>query len=717
MKKFNSFINDKNNNIVNEYSSRIIKELYLGKEIKETVIEFFLNYVGEEIFHEAVAAAAPSTVTANPAQTQTQAGTQQKKVITLTEPTKDIIEIIRNTIGDLKRIYSHNIGKSQKDTNVANTYISFANTVGKKLMDSIPALLRNSAVEVQKTMNQEKQEKTRIANEAGIQAVAALFNTPQGQQAFNSLNDQTKSQLAATLASLSPDEKNYLNNIKGGYKNKLAFLQMNPQQRQAKMQTPARVRKAKAAAPSTPAAATPSAPAPATAPSAPAAATSSAPAPAAAPAATSNIYGGRIQFDPRMYNPTRMENHYRAKGFENFIERRKAEKFIEDSAIEFIKTNDIEKLLNEFVSYLNGDRCRALNEAVMNPDPTQPQPTQQNKSGFQFGRTSLFGPEVFQKTRFQDMGTQIVNNIKKFTNEKLQEMEPDNKKIFSQIFNKLVSSVISNLRNHMQTTVTDFEEKAVKQGAEGYEGILSSNRTKNFNMIMKRLGYADPERYLSEMGHFLSKGDFHIVNDKVQRLRKKLEEPEYQHNKKLIEEFLKQLVSTTDPKELDKAMRNQSIQQIKDFFAFSGGTLWLLGAIGGELFKRYGPTIKKGIIDGVEKIQPYLEKFGDLWSMPAGTGGLAAHPMEFKPEGERKAAPENASEKPKGMFSRFGDWWKKRTDLSGAGSAVKRGAGKLVRGARQKAKSAKDWIKGHFTRPMYDPEGYTWGGQAQTDFS
>ena len=33
------------------------------------------------------------------------------------------------------------------------------------------------------------------------------------------------------------------------------------------------------------------------------------------------------------------------------------------------------------------------------------------------------------------------------------------------------------------------------------------------------------------------------------------------------------------------------------------------------------------------------------------------------------------------------------------------------------AGSAKDWLKGHFTRPKYDPEGYAWGGEAQKDFS
>jgi hypothetical protein len=702
-----------------------------GKEIKETVVEFFLNFVDENIFSEAV--------------TGNQQGQPQKKIF-IGGHQKDIIEIIRSTIGSLKDIYSHDIGKGQKSTNLANTYIMFANNVGKKLIDAVPNILMTAAQNVSKIIAQQKPAAqaaaaapagqagagqagtgqatagTPTANQQDLSALQSIFTSGSGtaQAAFARMSTEEKNTLATTLAGLNPEEKAYFNRIRN-YDNKLKFLRKTAAERAAHMSRPpgpSRSRRQQSTA--TTINPPQSAPQPQSTPINP------------APNTPNSAFGSRITFQPGMfqtssYNPMK-------KGFLNFFESRQARNFINETAIELINnSNNVEKLVEEFIQYTkHGSKHSIILEsfddwdddvtpkarrakqtstsgstalptpqaqAQAQPEPqqaqpaAQPEPEQQTPqapsgsppaaSGFQYGRETLFGKETLQKTRFTDINKQVITNLTKVFNKKIQEMPAiDDKRIFSQIFKQVIKSVENQLRTDLQSTVKELEGKAIGSKDEKYGEVIKGNRKKNFNMIMRGLGYSNPEQFLENLGRQMSAGNFSAIGKEVNSLRTKLSEPRYEHNKKLIEEFLKEALGNLDPNEFEKAMRSNSIEGVKDFFKYQAGMLWLAYAVGGELVARYGPSIKSSLMTAANKLGQAGKYIWDKASSAAiGAGEWLS---KKKPKAEEEEDLDDDDDDDKDEPEQKKPSWLSR-----------------------KASSAKDWLKGHFTnRPMVDPSGY-----------
>lgn len=805
---FDSYIYKKKNELINQYSSRIIHELSRGREIKETVVEFFLNFVDENIFSEAVAG--------------NQQGQPQKKIV-IGGHQKDIIEIIRSTIGSLKDIYSHDIGKGQKSTNLANTYIMFANNVGKKLIDAVPNILTTAAQNVSKIMAQQKPAAqaaapagqattgqatagqaaagqaaagTPTATPQDLSALESILSSKAGRPAFAAMSQEEKNSYATALAGLTQAEKDGLNKIKK-YNLKLQFLRKTAADRAAHMSRtpgPSRSRGQQSGTTINPQQTTQ----PQTQTVNP------------APNTPNSAFGSRITFQPGMfqtssYNPMK-------KGFLNFFESRQARNFINETAREFINnSNNVEKLVEEFIQYTkhgskhsiiletfdafdddvtprankakqtptSGSTALPAPQAQAQPEPqpapaAQPEPEQQaaqapsestpSASGFQYGRETLFGKETLQKTRFTDIGKQVITNLTKVFNKKIQEMPAiDDKRIFSQIFKQVIKSVENQLRTDFQSTVKELEGKAIGSKDEKYGEVIKGNRKKNFNMIMRGLGYSNPEQFLENLGRQMSAGNFSAIGKEVNSLRTKLSEPRYENNKKLIEEFLKEALGNLDPNEFEKAMRSNSIEGVKDFFKYQAGMLWLAYAVGGELVARYGPSIKSSLMTAAKKLgqaNEYIwdkvagatigtgewlskmsKKAGDWASRMAETTGLwvVRSQLEFeealrifneaKKQGQRKvmekiSAAMKAAEQAGGAF---GQWvaQKRKEQLERMYASDKKNRNTWDRDSMwydpnapkpepkkpswlsRKASSAKDWLKGHFTnRPMVDPSGY-----------
>lgn len=829
IRNFDSYVYKKKNELINQYSSRIIHELSRGKEIKETVIEFFLNFVDKDIFSEAVAG--------------NQQGQPQKKIF-IGGHQKDIIEIIRSTIGSLKDIYSHDIGKNPKATNLANTYMMFANNVGKKLIDAVPNILMTAAQNVSKIMAQPKPAAqaagtaqagaapagqapadaatagTPAATPQDLSALQSVFKSGPAQAAFARMSTEEKNTLATTLAGLTPEEKAHFDKKGQTYITRKAFLEKTAEERAAHMsrtpRRPSRNRRQQSGTTINPQQTTQ--PQPQTQTVNP------------APNTPNSAFGSKITFQPGMfqtssYNPMK-------KGFVKFFESRQARNFINETAREFINnSNNVEKLVEEFIQYTKhgskhsiiletfdefdddiSPRARRAKQTQAQPAtpaqkngenitvddlsnvteddidmdgvendldeapaaPQAPSGSPPAASGFQYGRETLFGKETLQKTRFTDIGKQVVLNLTKAFNKKIQEMPAiDDKRIFSKIFNQVIKSVENQLRTDLQSTVKELEGKAVGSKDEKYGEVIKGNRKKNFNMIMRGLGYSNPEQFLENLGRQMSAGDFSAIGKEVNSLRTKLSEPRYENNKKLIEEFLKEALGNLDPNEFEKAMRSNSIEGVKDFFKYQAGMLWLAYAIGGELVARYGPSIKSSLMTAANKLgeagkyiwnkagsaaigagewlSKMSKKAGDWASRMAETTGLwvIRSRLEFeealrifneaRKQGQRKimakiSAAVKAAEQAGGAF---GQWLaqKRKEQLERMYASDKKNRNtwdedsmwydpnapkpepKKPSWLSKTAGSAKDWLKGHFTRPKYDPEGYAWGGEAQKDFS
>jgi hypothetical protein len=1043
IRNFDSYIYKKKNELINQYSSRIIHELSRGREIKETVVEFFLNFVDENIFSEAVAG--------NPPVTGNQQGQPQKKIF-IGGHQKDIIEIIRSTIGSLKDAYSRNIGKNPKATNLANTYMMFANNVGKKLIDAVPDILMTAAQNVSKIIEQPKPAAQAAAPAGGtpatgtpaagqaaagtpaatpqdLSALESILSSKAGRPAFAAMSQEEKNTLATALAGLTQEEKDGLNKIKK-YNLKLQFLRKTAAERAAHMSRPPgpsrnRRRQSTATTINPPQ----SAPQPQSTPINP------------APNAPNSAFGSRITFQPGMfqtssYNPMK-------KGFLNFFESRQARNFINETAREFINnSNNVEKLVEEFIQYTkHGSKHSIILETFENvPDdatprarraaqqqPATPEQPQANKntpsapatnntnddigvsdkyisgksidyliaefnddkelltkvvnrkiklsggldkfltnsdnvdyiiihhdkftspiitpeiakkllgnekldvigsvrnklrqiskenntdisdkhisrksidyliaefkddkelltkvvnrkielsggldkfltnsdnvdyitmyhdnftspiitpeiakkllgnekldvigsvrnklrqiskitqaqsktttsqpttapqapsgsptspasespassassasgsppaaSGFQYGRTTLFGDENLQKTQFTNIGKQVVLNLTKVFNKKIQEMPAlDDKRIFSKIFNQVIKSVENQLRTDLQSTVKELEGKAVGSKDQKYGEVIKGNRKKNFNMIMRGLGYSNPEQFLENLGRQMSEGNLATLTREVEKLRTKLAEPKYEHNKKLIEEFLQDALNSFDPDEFENARKSNSIEGIKNFFKYGAGTLLFLYVKGGELATKYGPSIKSGLMTAAKKLgqaHEYIwdtvadatigagewlskmsEKAGDWASRMAETTGLwvIRSQLEFeealrifneaKKQGQTKimekiSAAMKAAEQAGGAF---GQWvaQKRKEQLERMYASDKKNRNtwdkdsmwydpdapkpepKKPSWISRKASSAKDWLKGHFTRPVEEenPQDYVWSGQGKFD--
>lgn len=814
IRNFDSYVYKKKNELINQYSSRIIHELSRGKEIKETVIEFFLNFVDKDIFSEAVAG--------------NQQGQPQKKIF-IGGHQKDIIEIIRSTIGSLKDIYSHDIGKNPKATNLANTYIMFANNVGKKLIDAVPNILMTAAQNVSKIMAQPKPAAqaagtaqagqapadaaaagTPAATPQDLSALQSVFKSGPAQAAFARMSTEEKNTLATTLAGLTPEEKAHFDKKGQTYITRKAFLEKTAEERAAHMsrtpRRPSRNGRQQSGTTINPQQTTQ----PQTQIVNP------------APNTPNSIFGSRITFQPGMYQ-TSSYNPMK-KGFVKFFESRQARNFINETAREFINnSNNVEKLVEEFIQYTkHGSKHSIILEtfdsfaddvtprankakqtptsgstalpapqaqAQAQPEPqpapaAQPEPEQQAPqapsgsppaaSGFQYGRETLFGKETLQKTRFTDIGKQVVLNLTKAFNKKIQEMPAiDDKRIFSKIFNQVIKSVENQLRTDLQSTVKELEGKAIGSKDEKYGEVIKGNRKKNFNMIMRGLGYSNPEQFLENLGRQMSAGDFSAIGKEVNSLRTKLSEPRYENNKKLIEEFLKEALGNLDPNEFEKAMRSNSIEGVKDFFKYQAGMLWLAYAIGGELVARYGPSIKSSLMTAANKLgeagkyiwnkagsaaigagewlSKMSEKAGDWASRmgkAAGAWFIKTKPEfeealrifnEARKQGQRKimakiSAAVKAAEQAGGAF---GQWLaqKRKEQLERLYARTKKNTWdkdsiyydpdapqpepeqKKPSWLSKTAGSAKDWLKGHFTRPVEeeDPKDYVWSGQGKFD--
>ena len=938
IRNFDSYVYKKKNELINQYSSRIIHELSRGKEIKETVIEFFLNFVDKDIFSEAVAG--------------NQQGQPQKKIF-IGGHQKDIIEIIRSTIGSLKDIYSHDIGKNPKATNLANTYIMFANNVGKKLIDAVPNILMTAAQNVSKIIAQPKPAAqaagtaqagadpagqapadaatagTPAATPQDLTALESIFTSGTARATFARMSQEDKNTFATALAGLTPEEKAYFNSIRN-YDNKLKFLRKTAADRTKRMnRTPGTSRNRRQQSGTTINPQQTTQPQPQTQTVNP------------APNTPNSAFGSKITFQPGMfqtssYNPMK-------KGFVKFFESRQARNFINETAREFINnSNNVEKLVEEFIQYtkhgskhsiilesfdeLADDVTPKKHRAAQQPatpaqtsenTPSAPTTNDTNEdigvsdqqiknssvydllydfmfadeelltrvvnkkielsggleeflkdkdnvnsilassaaspiitpiitpiiaqrllddqkldltpytkqklrkiststqsqsktatsqpttapqtpsespasastasgsptaasgsppaaSGFQYGRETLFGKETLQKTRFTDIGKQVVLNLTKAFNKKIKEMPAiDDKRIFSKIFNQVIKSVENQLRTDLQSTVKELEGKAVGSKDEKYGEVIKGNRKKNFNMIMRGLGYSNPEQFLENLGRQMSAGDFSAIGKEVNSLRTKLSEPRYENNKKLIEEFLKEALGNLDPNEFEKAMRSNSIEGVKDFFKYQAGMLWLAYAIGGELVARYGPSIKSSLMTAANKLgqagkyiwnkagsaaigagewlSKMSKKAGDWASRMAETTGLwvVRSQLEFeealrifneaKKQGQRKimakiSAAVKAAEQAGGAF---GQWLaqKRKEQLERMYASDKKNRNtwdedsmwydpnapkpepKKPSWFSKTAGSAKDWLKGHFTRPVEeeDPKDYVWSGQGKFD--
>ena len=1016
IRNFDSYIYKKKNELINQYSSKIIHELSRGREIKETVIEFFLNFVDKDIFSEAVAGNQPVAgnppVASNQPVTGNQQGQPQKKIF-IGGHQKDIIEIIRSTIGSLKDAYSRNIGKNPKATNLANTYMMFANNVGKKLIDAVPNILMTAAQNVSKIIAQPKPAAqaagtaqagadpagqapadaatagTPAATPQDLTALESIFTSGIAKTTFARMSQEDKNTFATALAGLTSEEKAYFNNIRN-YDNKLKFLRKTAADRTKRMnRTPGTSSSRRQQS------------GPTTINNPPQSATQ----PQSqnvnpAPNAPNSPFGSRITIQPGVfqtssYNPMK-------KGFVKFFESRQARNFINETAREFINnSNNTEKLVEEFIKYtkhgskhliilentegettnniegvpdkyisnnsirdlinefeddkelltkvvnkkiqlsggldqflkskdnayhiavnhyaftspiltpetaqkllyneklgltsyakqklrkiskenntditekyiknnsirdlinefedneelltkvvnkkiqLSGgldqflkskdnayhiavnhyaftspiltpetaqklldnqnlglssyakQRLRKISQSTQAQSKTatsQPTTAQQtpsgspaspasssppssspaSASGFKYGRTTLFGDENLQKTQFTNIGKQVVLNLTKVFNKKIQEMPAiDDKRIFSKIFNQVIKSVENQLRTDLQSTVKELEDKAVGSKDEKYGEVIKGNRKKNFNMIMRGLGYSNPELFLANLGEQMSEGNLDTLNQEVEKLRTKLAEPKYEHNKNLIEEFLQDALNSLDPDEFETARKSNSIEGIKDFFKYGAGTLLFLYVKGGELAAKYGPSIKSSLLTAANKLgeagkyiwnkagsaaigagewlSKMSEKAGD-WASRMGKAAGAWF-IKTKPEFEealrifneaRKqrqtkvmakiSAAVKAAEQAGGAF---GQWLaqKRKEQLERMYASDKKNRNtwdedsmwydpnapkpepKKPSWISRKASSAKDWLKGHFTRPKYDPEGYAWGGEAQKDFS
>jgi hypothetical protein len=196
------------------------------------------------------------------------------------------------------------------------------------------------------------------------------------------------------------------------------------------------------------------------------------------------------------------------------------------------------------------------------------------------------------------------------------------------------------------------------------------------------LGYSNPEQFLENLGRQMSAGNFSAIGKEVNSLRTKLSEPRYEHNKKLIEEFLKEALGNLDPNEFEKAMRSNSIEGVKDFFKYQAGMLWLAYAVGGELVARYGPSIKSSLMTAANKLGQAGKYIWDKASSAAiGAGEWLS---KKKPKAEEEEDLDDDDDDDKDEPEQKKPSWLSR-----------------------KASSAKDWLKGHFTnRPMVDPSGY-----------
>ena len=908
IRNFDSYIYKKKNELINQYSSKIIHELSRGREIKETVIEFFLNFVDKDIFSEAVAGNQPVAgnppVASNQPVTGNQQGQPQKKIF-IGGHQKDIIEIIRSTIGSLKDAYSRNIGKNPKATNLANTYMMFANNVGKKLIDAVPNILMTAAQNVSKIIAQPKPAAqaagtaaagaapagqaaagTPAATPQDLTALESILTSDLGKAAFARMSTEEKNSYATALAGLTQAEKDGLSRITK-YPLKLQFLRKTAEERAAHMSTPRRSRSRGRQSGTTINPQQPIQPQSQNVNPAP-----------NTPNYPNSPFGSRITIQPGVfqtssYNPMK-------KGFVKFFESRQARNFINETAREFINnSNNTEKLVEEFIKYtkhgskhliilentegeatnniegasdehiknssfrdlvneFNDDNnllTKVINkkikllggldkitnsidimwivsyndnftEPIISPkkagellnnsklelpghtrgklrqiskstqeqsktatsQPTTAPQTQSastpsgstasastaSASGFKYGRTTLFGDENLQKTQFTNIGKQVVLNLTKVFNKKIQEMPAiDDKRIFSKIFNQVIKSVENQLRTDLQSTVKELEDKAVGSKDGTYGTVIKGNRKKNFNMIMRGLGYSNPELFLANLGEQMSEGNLDTLDQEVEKLRTKLAEPKYEHNKNLIEEFLQDALNSLDPDEFETARKSNSIEGIKDFFKYGAGTLLFLYVKGGELAAKYGPSIKSSLLTAANKLgeagkyiwnkagsaaigagewlSKMSEKAGDWASRmgkAAGAWFIKTKPEfeealrifnEARKQGQTKvmakiSAAVKAAEQAGGAF---GQWLaqKRKEQLERMYASDKKNRNtwdedsmwydpnapkpepKKPSWISRKASSAKDWLKGHFTRPKYDPEGYAWGGEAQKDFS
>lgn len=110
-------------------------------------------------------------------------------------------------------------------------------------------------------------------------------------------------------------------------------------------------------------------------------------------------------------------------------------------------------------------------------------------------------------------------------------------KEFFQIFKQVIKSVENQLRTDLQSTVKELEGKAIGSKDEKYGEVIKGNRKKNFNMIMRGLGYSNPEQFLENLGRQMSAGNFSAIGKEVNSLRTKLSEPRYEYNKNLLKNF------------------------------------------------------------------------------------------------------------------------------------------------------------------------------------
>jgi hypothetical protein len=200
----------------------------------------------------------------------------------------------------------------------------------------------------------------------------------------------------------------------------------------------------------------------------------------------------------------------------------------------------------------------------------------------------------------------------------------------------------------------------------------------------------------------MSAGNFSAIGKEVNSLRTKLSEPRYEYNKKLIEEFLKEALGNLDPNEFEKAMRSNSIEGVKDLFKYQAGMLWLAYAVGGELVARYGPSIKSGLMTAAKKLGQANEY---IWDKVAGaTIGAGEWLSKKKPKAEDDEDEEDEEE----------IWNDDDDDDDDDDDEPEQ---KKPSWLSRKASSAKDWLKGHFTRPVEEenPQDYVWSGQGKFD--
>jgi hypothetical protein len=719
-------INHSDSTLCKIYTAKIINDYANNRKIDKTILEFFSKIIEPELFVEKFSLEDEPALPEDP---YTKLNLRNQK--------QEILDIVNQTLDSIKKIYGRSLGESPRATNLANTYMAFTNTLKQKLNTSIPNILKSAIDQVQKASNEDRdltihdiqlsddqkilvqllsaEERQKVIKDTRLlnQLTKNLFALPQKAykflqrvhfnppiNSFVSFFLQSNKLIQEFFMTLNINElSNFIS--KNGLERKHlfdAYVKLTPNQRKQYASATDKIDFLDNLTPETEQETQPAAKAPTPSGAAPTTAASTTPStPAAAPATVVNkaplqttVANQKPNFGAFSVHTGQFNSSYNPmkKGFTQFVERKNQISFYENAASVFLRYGkNPEKVVNEFVEYLESidDYEMLLNEAestIMNPKGGDTTPSEPAKTGFQFGREALFGKIDLQKTRFTDIGTQILKNIENAFKQKEKQLPTRKLYFIKQIFAKVLAATKEQLRKDMQATIGELEGKAIGSTDKKYEETLKGNLQKNFNYVLRQLG-KDPNEFLDQISTNLANNQEHKNYNLINNLYREMNNELFTHNKNIIKEFLKSQGQNINLEKVIQDLKASRFKGLRDIIQYVS-TASVAGFLGAKQYaiengpyvyekskeiiswlwdkiKKIASKVKmsakdlwKGVLDKDNRILNLIDMYKEMFASIE-----VSRESEFRKsiQGEPTSSAAATTEPKKSMFSGWGDWF------------------------------------------------------------